>query len=40
MKALHSVGIGAPRQSEKVVLAKQLSLNRRPDALNRVRNAG
>jgi hypothetical protein len=38
--ALHSVGIGALRESMKVVLAQQLSLIRRSDALSSVRYPG
>jgi hypothetical protein len=38
--ALHSVGIGALLESREVILAKQLSLIRRPDALFGVRYPG
>ncbi|XIA68084.1 hypothetical protein ACFIOY_18765 [Bradyrhizobium sp. TZ2] len=38
--AQHSVGIGASSNHQKVVAAQQLSLIRRPDALNCVRNLG
>jgi hypothetical protein len=37
---LHSVGIGALRESRQIVAAQQLSLIRRPDALSNVRYSG